>query len=154
MGVASMHTSEVTSRTPHQPDNRVGKQRIRSPRDSCSAVFRWRLGNPLLTDSQIQDFNNGKILIYVFLLAHHEDEMIAGKAYWETETCAYFFGNFTYCTIAHRCALIRLQALDFDSAATSDFHQRRQEKVRHIGPLQLAFDMFSEPLSGHPSVVV
>lgn len=53
-----------------------------------------------VTDSQIQDFNNEKLALYVFVFSHYEDETIQGKAYWESEACGYYIGTLAY---FHNC---------------------------------------------------
>jgi hypothetical protein len=61
-----------------------------------------------LTDAQIADFNSGKLMFYVFLFGHFEDETIAGSAYWEIEACGLYSGTLSYW---HNCSPDRLQKL-------------------------------------------
>lgn len=68
----------------------------------------------LLSDAQVQDFNNGKLAIYVFYFSRFEDEATTGSAYWEEEICAMFVGTFTYW---HNCGPQRL-----DKVSGSRFH--------------------------------
>jgi hypothetical protein len=48
------------------------------------------------TDAQLQDFNNAKVFLYVFVLSHYEDETIQGHAYWETQACVYYVVTWAY----------------------------------------------------------
>jgi hypothetical protein len=50
----------------------------------------------LLTDQQIQDFNDGKLSVYLFLFGRYEDETITGTAYWQIEMCIQYVGTLSY----------------------------------------------------------
>jgi hypothetical protein len=60
------------------------------------------------TDSQVKDFNDGKLVLYVFFLSHYEDETIQGHAYWKSEACAYYFRTFVY---FHNCGPMTIEKI-------------------------------------------
>jgi hypothetical protein len=62
----------------------------------------------LLTDSQINDFNNAKLAIYAFIFARFEDETIKGSAYWERSDCVFFTQTMSYW---HNCRTPQLDKI-------------------------------------------
>lgn len=53
-----------------------------------------------LNESQIGDFNNGKLGVYIFLFGRYEDETITGSAYWEIQSCGIYTATLAY---LHNC---------------------------------------------------
>jgi len=54
-----------------------------------------------VTDAQLEEIKQNRLLLYAFLAVRYEDESAEGKYYWTLQFCGYFTAAMTYW---HNCA--------------------------------------------------